>query len=144
MVKEYNGKTAPEAGELVAIAPGVLWLRMPLPFALDHINLYLVEDGDAYAVIDTGVNDQATIALWEAIIRDYSLQISRVIVTHMHPDHIGNAGWLTEKFHVPLAMSFSEYFSARSIRAGAAGADNWVERQFMQRCNLPSEYIEKA
>ncbi|WP_240615647.1 MBL fold metallo-hydrolase [Alteromonas facilis] len=135
---------APESGNLCEVATGIYWLRMPLPFELDHINLYLIQDGNDYVLIDTGIHTKATKDIWLELLEHYGIRISRVIVTHMHPDHIGNAGWLTEKFHIPLMMSGAEYFSARSIRAGSQGASEWVEHQFLHRCGLSEEYIVRA
>src|SRR5262249_36976669 len=87
----------PRAAETLAIASGVWWLRMPLPFALDHINLWLLEDGPAWTIVDTGYATEGTKELWERIFveRLGRLPVCRVIVTHYHPDHIGLADWLT-------------------------------------------------
>ena len=90
----------PEPGKTTEVASGVHWLRMPLPFALDHINLWLLEDeidGVAgWTAIDTGYGDETTRALWDAHLAE-SLEgrpLLRVIATHYHPDHMGNAAWL--------------------------------------------------
>ena len=98
------GDTLPAIGEVIELAPGVRWLRMPLPFALDHINLWLLrdraEDGrDGWAIVDCGVANDTTRAAWEQVFAHHldDLPVLRVIVTHMHPDHIGNAHWLTER-----------------------------------------------
>ena len=84
----------PAAGETLPVAPGVEWLRMGLPFALDHINLWLLKDGPGWTVVDTGYATADTTARWERIFagRLGGLPIVRVIVTHHHPDHIGLAG----------------------------------------------------
>src|SRR6516225_1473684 len=96
--------TLPEPGVAFDVAPGVKWLRMPLPFALDHINLWLLEDGPGWTIVDTGFATARTKELWEQIFAERleGLPITRVIVTHYHPDHIGLAGWLTERWQVSL------------------------------------------
>jgi glyoxylase-like metal-dependent hydrolase (beta-lactamase superfamily II) len=115
----YEFAKRPEAGETMAIAPGIVWLRMPLPFALGHINLWLLEDGDGWVIVDTGVDVEETRAVWEktfaGVMRDRP--VNRVLVTHLHPDHVGCAGWLTDYFDVPLWMSREEYFLCRILVA---------------------------
>src|SRR5215831_9817048 len=107
----------PEPAETIEVAAGVRWLRMPLPFALDHINLWLLEDGPGWTIVDTGYAMSRTRELWEQIfVRALAgLPITRVIVTHYHPDHIGLAGWLTERWQAPLWITEKEWLSARVL-----------------------------
>ncbi|MFM2278326.1 MAG: hypothetical protein RLZZ444_557 [Pseudomonadota bacterium] len=107
----------PEFGHVVEIADGILWTRLPLPFQLDHVNIYLLRDGDGWAVIDTGIKTEAAMAAWERIFEGplKGNRISRVIVTHYHPDHIGLAGWLCERFDCPLLTSYSSYAASLLI-----------------------------
>lgn len=120
---QYPFAQLPSPGETIEVAPGVSWLRMPLPFALDHINLWLLEDGDQRVIVDCGFGNDATRALWTQLIdaRFLKAGVSRVIATHHHPDHVGNAGWLTRQFEAPLWISQSEYLSAHALCDGAAG-----------------------
>ena len=115
----YEFDQRPETGDTMQIAPGVHWLRMFLPFSLSHINLWLLEDGDGWTIVDTGVDIDECRDTWDQVfatlIRDASL--SRVLVTHLHPDHIGCAGWLTDRFDVPLWMTRDEYLLARILVA---------------------------
>ena len=96
----YPHAAPPEPGRILEVAPGVCWLRMPLPFALDHINLWILEDrldgSDGWTIIDTGFGDEATRNLWEQHFADSfdGRPLLRVITTHYHPDHMGNAAWL--------------------------------------------------
>jgi glyoxylase-like metal-dependent hydrolase (beta-lactamase superfamily II) len=113
----YPFQDRPVVGQVVEIRPGVLWLRMPMPFALDHINLWAIRDEDGWAVVDTGLRTEDVTNAWHALLRrDGPLQgepITRVIATHMHPDHVGMAGWLTRRFECPLWMTRLEYLSCR-------------------------------
>jgi glyoxylase-like metal-dependent hydrolase (beta-lactamase superfamily II) len=113
----FPHKTAPDPGTFVEIAPGVLWLRLALPFALDHVNAYLIEDGPGWAVIDTGVCDERTKTVWRGLLKGVLKKhpITRVIATHFHPDHLGLAGWLTERCGVELLMSQTEFFFAQTM-----------------------------
>jgi len=113
----YGLKTAPGPGQTFEIAPGVHWLRMPLPYALDHINLYLIEDGDGWVIVDTGVDTAQVRGLWErhfdGVMRGRA--VTKVIVTHLHPDHVGLAGWLCRRFGVELWMSRTDYLMCRML-----------------------------
>lgn len=101
----------PPGGAVLEVAPGVRWLRMPLPFALDHINLWLINDGAGWAIVDTGLNSQATTSLWEHIFAHHldGRKVTRLIVTHYHPDHIGLAGWLTERLGIEMWITETEW-----------------------------------
>jgi glyoxylase-like metal-dependent hydrolase (beta-lactamase superfamily II) len=105
----------PGPAEALAIAPGILWARMPLPFALDHINLWLLADGDGWTIVDAGYAMAATTALWQRIFAEClgGRPIRRILVTHYHPDHIGLAGWLAERWAAPLWTSEKEWLYAR-------------------------------
>jgi len=111
---------APEQfGQPLQVAESVYWLRMPLPFALDHINLWLLDDGDGWTIVDTGVATDAVIDLWLALFERWMLDkpVKRVIVTHLHPDHVGLAGWITSGWHVELWMSRTDYLLCRNLLA---------------------------
>ena len=113
----YEFSARPDAGETMQIAPGVIWLRMPLPFSLGHINLWLLEDDDGWATVDTGVCVDESKRVWRKTFRDTMAgqPLRRVIVTHMHPDHVGCAGWLSDHFDAPLWMSREEYLLCRIL-----------------------------
>ena len=103
-----------EYGETLEVAPGVHWVRMPLPFALDHINLWLLADGDGWTVVDTGYNVDRSRDIWEDVLGRLAggLPIRRVVCTHFHPDHMGLAGWFAERFDAPLWMTYTEWLQA--------------------------------
>ena len=113
----YPFEAPPATGTLLEVAPGVVWMRMPLPFALNHINLWGLEDQDGWAVVDTGMRTEDTLAAWRTIFKTAREQrpITRVFATHMHPDHIGLAGWLTRKFGCQLWMTRQEYLNCRVL-----------------------------
>ena len=122
------GDTLPAIGAAIELAPGVRWLRMPLPFALDHINLWLLrdraEDGrDGWAIVDCGVANDTTRAAWEQVFAHHldGLPVLRVFVTHMHPDHIGNAHWLTERWGCRLWISATDFNAARLASQSTTG-----------------------
>ncbi|HWS74159.1 MAG TPA: MBL fold metallo-hydrolase [Quisquiliibacterium sp.] len=117
-VLDYPCGEAPAPGEAREVAPGVLWLRMPLPFSLTHINLWAVRDGDGWAVFDTGVSSDKTSEAWRALVSaggPLADGVTRVFVTHMHPDHVGMSGWLTRRFDVRLWMTRLEYLNCRVL-----------------------------
>jgi glyoxylase-like metal-dependent hydrolase (beta-lactamase superfamily II) len=117
------GDAVPAPGEVIDIAPGVRWLRMSLPFALDHINLWVLEDGDGWTIVDCGITDDATKAAWEQVFAT-ALQgkpVIRVIATHMHPDHLGLAHWLTQKWQCRLWISATDYNGARLASQSTTG-----------------------
>ena len=115
----YPFAAVPGPGEAVEVAPGVRWLRMPLPIVLDHINVWALEDGAGWTVVDTGVRVNAIVEAWEQAFAGPlgGRPATRVICTHMHPDHVGMAGWLTQRFDVRLWMSRLEYFACRMLVA---------------------------
>ncbi|MEM8798438.1 MAG: MBL fold metallo-hydrolase [Pseudomonadota bacterium] len=108
----------PDSGALIPVADGVYWLRMPLPFSLDHINLWLLDDGDdAVTIVDTGLNTSVCRKVWDTVFETHigGRQVSRIIVTHFHPDHLGLAGWLCERTGAPLYMTQAEYLMGRLL-----------------------------
>jgi len=134
---QFPVAATPRPGEALAIAPGVQWLRMPLPFALDHINLWLLEDGSGWTIVDTGYSMPRTKELWERVFAERlrGLPVTRVIVTHYHPDHIGLADWLTRRWQIPLWITEKEWLSAR-VMSRAAEDFGPVRRAFARRAGL--------
>jgi glyoxylase-like metal-dependent hydrolase (beta-lactamase superfamily II) len=120
---EFPHATPPAPGETLEVAPGVLWLRMPLPFALDHINLWLLREDGGYALVDTGFGDAATRALWsthfDRTLR--GLPLTRIVATHYHPDHLGNAAWLAARFGGIVEMTLPEFLTAHAVRDDSPG-----------------------
>jgi glyoxylase-like metal-dependent hydrolase (beta-lactamase superfamily II) len=127
------GDLLPETGHTIELAPGVLWLRMGLPFALNHINLWLLEDEvdnghgvvRGWTAIDCGIATDDMRASWERIFANElrGLPIVRVLATHCHPDHVGLADWICKRWDAPLWMTAGEYAFARVMSAALPGAD---------------------
>lgn len=115
----YPLERSPDAGQAMDIAPGVKWLRLPLPFMLNHINVWLLQDGDGWAIVDTGLFTNTTREIWDYIFETHldNARITRVLVTHLHPDHVGCAGWLAHRFGIELWMSREEYLLCRVLVA---------------------------
>lgn len=113
------GEETPAVGETMEVAPRVHWVRMPLPFSLKWINLWLIEDDDGWTIVDTGMPTDETKAAWRKIFGDKlgGKPIHRCIVTHMHPDHIGNAGWIRRKTGAEFWISRLEYITCRMLVA---------------------------
>jgi glyoxylase-like metal-dependent hydrolase (beta-lactamase superfamily II) len=111
------GRRGPDLGELIALADGVGWARLPIPGSLRHINIWILEDGDGVALVDTGLDIAPCRDAWDALFEGplAGRTITRVICTHFHPDHLGLAGWLTERFGVPLWMTRGEWLFGRML-----------------------------
>jgi len=153
-ILQFPHTAAPAAGTSREVAPGLRWLRMPLPFALDHINLWLLEDGDGWAIVDCGIASKTTKSLWEQIFaaapaasatgaRTREFLATRVLVTHAHPDHVGLAHWLCQRFGAALWMSHADYLTAHAVRESVAGhaLDNLLG--MFRRNGLGGEELEK-
>jgi glyoxylase-like metal-dependent hydrolase (beta-lactamase superfamily II) len=134
----------PAPGETIEVRPGVLWARFPLPFRLDHVNIYFVEDDGGLAVVDTGIDNTQSRAAWEALLAGplRGRRLTRIIATHFHPDHVGLAGWLCERFGLHLAMSEAEYLIALNIRLDPQGLRSEPYRSFYRSHGLTEESTE--
>jgi glyoxylase-like metal-dependent hydrolase (beta-lactamase superfamily II) len=115
----YPMESTPLPGQAIKVAPGVHWLRMNLPLWLNHINLWALEDDDGWTLVDTGMQTEEIAAAWQSVISGplADRAVKRVICTHMHPDHIGMAGWLTRRFGCQLWISRLEYLTCRTLVA---------------------------
>jgi glyoxylase-like metal-dependent hydrolase (beta-lactamase superfamily II) len=137
------GDALPQPGEALALAGGVEWIRMPLPFALDHINLWLLRDGPGYTVVDCGVSRPETIAAWEQVFTHVmrGAAVERVIATHCHPDHVGLSGWLCERFGAPFWATAAEFAFARMMAAALPGVDGPAAVPHFERHGLADEAL---
>ena len=136
----------PAPGQTVEVAPGILWARIPLPFRLNHINVYLIDDGKGWAVLDTGIGNDATRAIWDALTGGplAGRPLTRLIVTHFHPDHIGLAGWLCERHGIPMLTSQTSYLSCANISLSPGALDAKPYRDFYLRHGLDAATTQRV
>lgn len=133
----------PAHGQLLEVAPGVHWLRLPLPFALDHINLWVIDEGDGVTLVDTGIDRPQSREIWEQVLAGPLARkpIRRIIATHFHPDHMGLAGWLKARFDAPLLATTGEWAFARALALDLG--PHYVERQvaFYRRAGVGPDML---
>lgn len=132
-------------GEPLEVAPGILWLRLPLPFALDHVNVWLLDDGDGWTLIDAGVQDERTTVIWQRLLATTfrAKPIRRVVATHFHPDHVGQCGWLVEQLDAAFHTSRIEWLQARLLAFDTSDGYARVGRTFDLAAGLAPELIEE-
>ena len=113
----YPWAEPPAHGAAVEVAEGVLWMRLPLPMKLDHVNVYALDDGDGWTVIDTGFASKKTRGIWETLMAGPmgGKPVTRVIVTHHHPDHVGLAGWFQSEHGAELLTTRTAWLMARML-----------------------------
>ncbi|MFT7135139.1 MAG: glyoxylase-like metal-dependent hydrolase (beta-lactamase superfamily II) [Akkermansiaceae bacterium] len=113
----YPWDTPPAHNEAIEVAPGVLWLRLPLPMKLDHVNVYAFDEGDSWTIIDTGFSSKKAKAIWTELMAGPlgGKPVSRVVVTHHHPDHIGLAGWFQTEHGAELVTTRTAWLTARML-----------------------------
>jgi glyoxylase-like metal-dependent hydrolase (beta-lactamase superfamily II) len=143
---KYPYDKHPAPGTTVEIAPGVRWLTMPMGGSLNHINLYLLEDETGWWVVDTGLSIDETATWWEKIFESElgGKPVIAVICTHMHPDHIGQAKMITDRFECPLYMTRTEYYQAKAFsQGGPSHQESWLGKQFYLRAGMPLDYLEE-
>ena len=140
----YPYETPPAECEAIEVAPGVLWMRLPLPMALDHVNVYALDDGDGWTVIDTGFASKRGRAIWNALL-DGPLggkPVNRVIVTHHHPDHVGLAGWFVTK-GAALHMPRTAWLMARMLTLDVQEAYPPETVTFYKRAGMDPDVLAK-
>lgn len=132
-------EVAPTPGTLIDVAPGVKWVRMPLPFRLNHINLWILDDGDGWTLVDAGINTNETQALWTDLFAGplSAKPLKRVICTHYHPDHMGLAGWLSETYGVKVWATPKEIETARFSYGLSDAEVSAMTRDFFKRGGVP-------
>ena len=110
---------APEPGEMTEVSEGVFWIRMPMWGRLNHINVWLLKDYDGWTIVDTGLCNDDVQGLWQKIFDNHlqGLPIKRVIATHLHSDHTGNAGWICQKWDCELWMSRADFYMCKVMAA---------------------------
>jgi glyoxylase-like metal-dependent hydrolase (beta-lactamase superfamily II) len=144
-VLSYPLEAIPETDQAVDIVPGVKWLRLPLPFLLNHINVWLLRDGGGWALVDTGLFTETTREAWKHALERHleGLPLTRILVTHLHPDHVGCAGWLARKFGVDLWMPRDEYLLCRVLVADTGKPAPPEGLRFYQAAGFDGSAIER-
>jgi glyoxylase-like metal-dependent hydrolase (beta-lactamase superfamily II) len=139
------GQWAPEPGTLKEVAPGIFWLRMPLPFSLNHINLYILDEGDGWTLVDTGLNTAEVKAHWQTLFAGPLAHkpVKRILVTHYHPDHIGLAGWLCQEQHTALWMARTEYLFAQYLCLDVRDQPPGEVVRFYKRAGWSAQALER-
>ena len=131
--------------EPCAIMPGLYGVRLALPFALDHVNIWLAEERDGWTVIDTGLADDGTRARWRELRQGLLAErpLTRILATHYHPDHMGLAGWLCAETGTELWTSRTEWLTGRLLAQDTS--EEWVAagRRFDRRAGLDDQLIEE-
>lgn len=107
----------PAPGDAVEVAPGILWLRLPLPMKLDHVNVYALDEGTSWTIVDAGMDTRESRAVWGDLLAGplQGRPVSRVVATHHHPDHMGLAGWFQTEHGAALFTSRTAWLVARML-----------------------------
>jgi len=141
----YPIGAVPETGQVLEVAPGIKWLRLSLPFQLDHINVWLLREANGWALVDTGIFSNTTREIWHGVLEDQldGAPLTRILVTHLHPDHVGCAGWLARKFEAELSMSRDEYLLCRVLVADTGKPAPPEGVRFYRRAGFDSAAIDR-
>jgi glyoxylase-like metal-dependent hydrolase (beta-lactamase superfamily II) len=141
----YPWENPPGPDEVIEVMPGVLWVRLKLPFRLNHVNIYLLADGDGWTMVDSGFGNEESIAAWTALFEGplAHVNVTRLIVTHSHPDHVGLAGWVVERFNCLLYMSQVEYLQSVYHQNRGTEERKMAQRLFFRRHGMDENLTDK-
>ena len=141
----YPWAEPPGEGEAIEVAEGVLWLRLPLPMTLDHVNIYALDDGDGWTLIDTGMNTRKTRAIWERLLAGplKGKPVSRIVMTHHHPDHVGLVGWFMKEHGARLEATRVAWLLARMLTLDVEPLPTAEAVAFRQSAGVSPEYLER-
>lgn len=140
----YPWDTPPENGDMIEVATGVHWLRLPLPMKLDHVNIYVLDDGDGWTLIDTGMKTRKSQAMWDAVLAGplKGKPVKRVVATHHHPDHIGFHGWFVEQGAEYISTRVA-FLTARMLTLDAQDSYTDAQIDFYRRAGMRAELLEQ-
>lgn len=134
----------PAEGEAIRVAEGILWLRLPLPMALDHVNIYALDDGDSWSIVDAGLSSKRAKAIWERLLSGplQGKPVRRVILTHHHPDHVGLAGWFQSR-GAELLATRTAWLYARMLTLDVQERPSPEALTFYRRAGLSEAELAK-
>ena len=140
----FPHQAPPAPGSVIDIAPGVRWFRVPLPYRLDHVNLYLIEDDGGWRVLDTGLGTETCRQAWQALMAGpmAGQRLTSMLVTHFHPDHVGLAGWLAETYGLELTMPRPEYLYSLAMQYAPPDFGREMHWPFYRRHGLSAPLTE--
>jgi len=139
--------TPPAEGEAVEVAEGVLWMRLPLPMKLDHVNVYALDEGDGWTIVDTGMSSRKSRGIWDTLVAGPlgGRPVRRVVVTHHHPDHVGLAGWFQAEHGAELVTTRTAWLFARMLTLDEQPRPPEETVRFWQRAGMaPDVLAERA
>lgn len=142
----YPWDEPPAEGEAIEVAKGVLWMRLPLPMALDHVNVYALDEGDSWTVIDTGFSSKRCKEIWRGILETGPLvgkPVTRVIATHHHPDHIGLAGWFQSEYGAELWMTRTAWLFGRMLQLDEQAVPTQETLKFYRSCGMDEDVFNQ-
>ncbi len=139
----YPWQETPARGQAITVAPGVLWMRLPLPMKLDHVNVYALDDGDSWTVIDTGFDSKLTRTVWGELLAGPlgGKPVGRVIVTHHHPDHVGLAGWFQSEHGAELITTRTAWLFSRMLLLDEQAVPNPETMEFWRRAGMAPDIL---
>ena len=140
----YPLEDAPEPGQAVEVAAGILWMRLPLPMALNHVNVYALDDGDGWTLIDTGLDTRRIRAIWDDLLTGplAGKPVTRVLVTHHHPDHIGLAGWFQREHGANLLTTRTAWLFARMLLLDVQDTVHPKTEAFWRGAGMDADILE--
>ncbi len=141
----YPHDQAPDHGTATEVAEGVLWIRLPLPMALDHVNVYALDDGAGWTVIDTGIASRKSRGIWETMLSGplNGKPVTRVLVTHHHPDHIGLAGWFQSHYRAELWTARTAWLMARMLSLDVEDRPSEAAIAHWKSAGMPTDILEQ-
>ncbi|MEP5761935.1 MAG: MBL fold metallo-hydrolase [Litoreibacter sp.] len=140
----YPFEEPPQESQIIEIAEGVFWLRFPLPMKLDHVNVFAIDDGDGWVIVDTGFHSKRSEAIWEATLAGplKGKAVTKVVVTHHHPDHIGMAGWFMKR-GAELITTRTAWLMARMLTLDVQETPSPEALRFYHRAGMPQDIYDK-
>jgi glyoxylase-like metal-dependent hydrolase (beta-lactamase superfamily II) len=141
----YPWEVPPTGSEAIEVAKGILWMRLPLPMKLDHVNVYALDEGDSWTIVDTGFDSRKTREIWAEIMAGplQGKPISRVLVTHHHPDHIGLAGWFQSEHGAELWTTRTAWLLGRMLLLDKTEKQTEETLKFYRSAGMDAEIYAK-